>query len=195
MKRPSAVRAGLAAITSGLLLGLLTGCSGTASVAPVAYGGPFDGKDQQPIDSGQVCVPVPTGGSVAFGGDDLDNYGDRKAVIDKVTLLDPHGLHLVTAFLLGERSTDYGYSSYPPPADFLSAAWAARQPAVGATLPPEGVKERIVSAYNLVTVVKVTGTTHVGMRAVVVDYHVGSKKYRWHNLISLQVETKKKQCS
>ncbi|MEW2157152.1 hypothetical protein AB0950_17965 [Streptomyces sp. NPDC007189] len=195
MKRPAAVRTGLATITSGLLLGLLTGCSRTTSAASVAYGGPFDGKDQQPINSGQVCVPVPTGGSVAFGGDDLDNYGDQKAVIDKITLLDPHGLHLVTAFLLGERSTDYGYSPYPPPHDFRSAAWAARQPAVGATLPPEGVKERTVSAYNLVTVVKVTGTTHVGMRAVLVDYHVGSKKYRWHNLISLQVETKKKQCS
>jgi hypothetical protein len=41
--------------------------------------------------------------------------------------------------------------------------------------------------YSLVTAIRVTGSHNVGMAAVLVDY-------RWHNEVSLRVETKKPAC-
>ncbi|MET9081567.1 hypothetical protein ABZX77_06620 [Streptomyces sp. NPDC004237] len=48
--------------------------------------------------------------------------------------------------------------------------------------------------FNLVLGLRITGTSGVGTSGVVVDYHVGDRKYVWRNLTQLTIETKKSSC-
>jgi hypothetical protein len=64
---------------------------------------------------------------------------------------------------------------------------------VGATIAPQSATSK--ATHNLVVAIRVTGTAHVRMKGITVDYHVGGKKYRWHNVMGLSVETTKKACA
>ncbi|MEV7390962.1 hypothetical protein [Streptomyces sp. NPDC091215] len=184
----------LSALVMATALNAVLGCSGSATA-----GGPLDGPDWEKVGSGQVCMPAKPGATLTFGGDELHNYGHKDVVVDKVSLLEPKALRLVDAVVLPTRNTFVGYSSHYPPRkpalDGLESAWDHRRPAVGMTIAPQpDSTSDTARTHNLVVAVRVTGRTKVGMAAVIVDYHVGGTKYRWHNIISLVVETTKAAC-
>jgi hypothetical protein len=174
-------------------------------------------------------MPAATGATLTVGGDELHNSGTRNVVIDKVGLLDPTGLRFVDAVIVPTREGLIGFARRYPPSKFnrdsAGSGWAHRQPAVGATLPPQGPEDTgddqasaaaaspnaaattavattgpapsatptpVPIVHNLVVAVKVTGSSHVGMTGVVVDYHAGSVEYRWHSYTSIRVPTKGK---
>ncbi|MFE2062407.1 hypothetical protein ACFXDH_08360 [Streptomyces sp. NPDC059467] len=186
----------LSALAVAVALSTVLGCS--ASVAR-AGGGPLDGPDWEKAGSAQMCIPAKKGATLTFGGDELHNYGRKDVVVDDVALLEPKGLRLVDAVVLPTRNTFIGYDSHYPPAKFfrdaVGSAWDRRKSAVGATIAPQPVSTADGSpTHNLVVAVRVTDTARVRMTGVIVDYHVGKKQYRWHNITSLVVQTKKAEC-
>lgn len=95
----SVLRSGLSAALLTAALGVVLGCS-----APATPGsGPLDGPDWGKPDQAETCVPAKPGARLTFGGDVLRNYGGKNVVIDKVSLLQPHGLKFIDAVLLTTR--------------------------------------------------------------------------------------------
>ncbi|MER7179525.1 hypothetical protein ABT404_08580 [Streptomyces hyaluromycini] len=177
-------------------LSTVLGCSASSARAG---GGPLDGKDWEKVGAAQACIPAKPGATLTFGGDELHNYGHEDVIVDKVSLLRPKGLRLVDAIVLPTRSTFLGYDNHYPPSKFfidgVRSAWNHRRPAAGMTIAPQpDTTSDTARTHNLVVALRVTGDTKVGMAAVLVDYHVGGTKYRWHNITSLVVETKKAAC-
>ncbi|MBK6014408.1 hypothetical protein [Streptomyces sp. MBT53] len=182
------------ALALALALTLATGCS-SASGSP-SGDGPLNGPDYSDAGSGNVCLPAKPGATVTFGGDELHNYGKSKVVVDSIDLAEPHGLRYADAVIVPATTSSIGYAThYPPPKfnlDSVGTGWKRRRPAVGATLAPQSTTSK--ATHNLVVAIHVTGTSHVRMKGITVDYHVGGKKYRWHNVMGLSVETEKKAC-
>ncbi|MGW2518068.1 hypothetical protein ACWC09_13820 [Streptomyces sp. NPDC001617] len=177
-----------------LVLALTTGCSSKPGTP--AGDGPLNGPDYSDAGSGNVCLPAKQGATLTFGGDELHNYGKDKAVVDGVALAEPHGLRFTDAVLVPATTSLIGYDTHYPPSKFsldsVGAGWKHRRPAVGATLAPQSATSK--ATHNLVVAILVTGTSRVRMKGITVDYHVGGKKYRWHNVMGLSVETRKKSC-
>ncbi|WP_217546225.1 hypothetical protein [Streptomyces sp. GbtcB6] len=177
-------------------LSTVVGCSASSARAA---SGPLDGPDWEKAGSAQMCMPAKQGATLTFGGDELHNYGHKDVVVDKVALLEPKGLRLVDAVVLPTRNNFVGYDNHYPPRksflDGLESAWDSRRPAVGMTIAPQpDTTSDTARTHNLVVAVRVTGSTKVRMTGVIVDYHVGGKQYRWHNITSLVVQTKKAAC-
>ncbi|KPI17935.1 hypothetical protein OK074_8032 [Actinobacteria bacterium OK074] len=206
-----------------LLAAVLSSVSGCSALG-VGGSAPLGDASGDEIGSAQVCMPGKTGTTVTFGGEVLHNSGTGNVVIDKVSLLKPEGLRFVAAVMLHVHESLLGYDNqYPPTKFFLASvgpAWDRRQPAVGATLAPQGPDDvsdddatqsaespadaapattrstSTATVNNLVIAVKVTGhSPEARMTGVTVDYHVGRTKYRWHNITSLVVQTEKPKCS
>ncbi|MDV7214870.1 hypothetical protein [Streptomyces prunicolor] len=177
-----------------LTAALVTGCSSADQQA--SGGGPLNGPDYADAGSGEECIPAKKGGSVAFGGDELHNYGSKAVTIDRVTLSKASGLRLVEAVIVSNSTALIGYGSgWPPDPEARSGPgidWAHRRKAAGATLAPQPDNAKV--ANNLVLHLQVTAASGVHMAGVLVDYHVGSSEYVWHNVLGLTVETKKKSC-
>ncbi|MDV9170816.1 hypothetical protein R6V09_11820 [Streptomyces sp. W16] len=177
-----------------LAVTLGTGCSSTPGTP--AGNGPLNGPDYSDAGSGSVCLPAKPGATLTFGGDELHNYGKNKVVVDRVRLAEPHGLHLTDAVIVPATTSTIGYDTHYPPSKFnvdsVGSGWQHRRPAAGATLAPQATTSK--ATHNLVVAIHVTGTSRVRMSGVTADYHVGGKKYRWHNVMGLSVETGKKTC-
>ena len=182
------------ALALALALTLATGCS-SAPGTP-SGDGPLNGPDYSDAGSGNVCLPAKPGATVTFGGDELHNFGKKEVVVDSVRLAEPHGLRFAAAVLVPATTSFIGYDNHYPPSKFALASvgtgWQHRRPAVGATIAPQPANPK--GTHNLVLAIRVTGTSHVRMKGITVDYHVGGKKYRWHNVMGLSVETEKKAC-
>jgi len=182
------------ALALALALTLATGCS-SAPGTP-SGDGPLNGPDYSDAGSGNVCLPAKPGATVTFGGDELHNFGKKEVVVDSVRLAEPHGLRFAAAVLVPATTSFIGYDNHYPPSKFALASvgtgWQHRRPAVGATIAPQPANPK--ATHNLVLAIRVTGTSHVRMKGITVDYHVGGKKYRWHNVMGLSVETEKKAC-
>ncbi|MER7179881.1 hypothetical protein ABT404_10435 [Streptomyces hyaluromycini] len=177
-----------------LLAALVTSCSSGGQ--QVSDGGPLNGPDDTDAGSGEVCIPAKAGGSIAFGGDELHNYGSKAVVIDRIMLRKASGLRLVEAVIVPNSSALIGYGAgWPPDPEARNQPgidWAHRRRAAGATLSPQADDAKVVN--NLVLHLQVTDTTGVRMAGVLVHYHVGGSDYVWHNVLGLAVETKKKSC-
>ncbi|WP_262057780.1 hypothetical protein [Streptomyces sp. STR69] len=177
-----------------LALTLSTSCS-SAPGTP-AGNGPLNGPDYSDAGSGNVCLPAKQGATLTFGGDELHNYGKNEVVVDSVRLTEPHGLRFADAVLVPATTSFIGYDTRYPPSKFALASvgtgWQHRRPAVGATIAPQPATPK--ATHNLVLAIHVTGTSHVRMKGITVDYHVGGKKYRRHNVLGPSVETGKKSC-
>ncbi|MET7474983.1 hypothetical protein ABZT17_11575 [Streptomyces sp. NPDC005648] len=181
---------------SALALALVLGTGCSSAPGTPSGDGPLNGPDYNDAGSGDVCLPAKPGATLTFGGDELHNYGKSKVVVDSVGLTEAHGVRVVDAVIVPAANTFIGYAlHYPPPKsnlDDVGTGWQHRRQATGATIAPQSDKSKLT--HNLVVAIRVTGTSHVGMKHVMVDYHVGSKRYRWYNVLSLSVETRKKAC-
>ena len=107
MSRPVACLAALGCL-------VLAGCStGPASPGPL---GDTGGR-------GTLCGPVARGQVLSDGFDGLRNTGDAPARIEAVSLADPHGLRLLTAYVIPIAGDSlYGVRAGFPPAAALSPA-------------------------------------------------------------------------
>ncbi|WP_262064511.1 hypothetical protein [Streptomyces sp. STR69] len=177
-----------------MLVALVTSCSSGGHQA--SDGGPLNGPGDAEAGSGEECIPAKAGGSIAFGGDELHNYGSKAVVIDKITLRKASGLRLVEAVIVSNSSALIGYGSgWPPDPEARSGPgidWAHRRKAVGATLSPQPDNAKVLN--NLVLHLQVTAASGVRMAGVLVNYHVGRSDYVWRNVLGLTVETQKKSC-
>jgi hypothetical protein len=174
-----------------VLLVLLTCAACAGGRAPLDD--PSDGAGGQGI----LCMPVRTGGVFTDGGDVLQNHARRPAVVDAVRLSGASGLRLVDALIVPSGDSQTGYDNrLPNRADVTESGghWNRRRPAVGFTLPPQ-TGENPKPAYNLVLGLRVTGSRHVTLRNVEVDYHVGGHHYRWHDITTIHIETVRKECA
>ncbi|MGH1553442.1 hypothetical protein ACRAWF_20170 [Streptomyces sp. L7] len=136
------------------------------------------------------------GHGLLVGVRQLHNFGKKEVVVDSVRLAEPHGLRFADAVLVPATTSFIGYDNHCPPSKFALASvgtgWQHRRPAVGATIAPQPATPK--TTHNLVVAIRVTGTSRARMKGITVDYHVGGRKYRWHNVMGLSVETEKKAC-
>ncbi|MFD4507909.1 hypothetical protein [Streptomyces sp. NPDC058457] len=177
-----------------LLAALVTGCSLVHQQD--STDGPLNGPGYADAGSGEVCIPAKTGGSIAFGGDELHNYGSKAVVVDKITLKEASGLRLVESVIVSNSTAFIGYGhGWPPDPEAIDQPgidWAHRRKAVGATIAPQSDNAKV--ANNLVLHLQVSAASGVRMAGILVRYHVGDSTYVWHNVMGLTVETKKKKC-
>jgi DNA-binding beta-propeller fold protein YncE len=120
---------------------VLAGCStGPGGPGPLGDGG----------TQGTLCSQVAKGQVLSDGFDALRNTGDAPATIDSVSLANPHGLRLLTAYIIPITGRSlYGVRSGFPPAAALDPGvlWSRRHLAAGATIqlspssrrPPAGI--------------------------------------------------------
>jgi hypothetical protein len=103
-----------------------------------------------------------------------------------VTPIDPHGLHLISAYAVpdGDQSGDYLYGDQPgvPPKPPLLAEWSDRQDADGARIPhTTGARE-----FNLLLVMRTLGGIRSTDDGIDVRCHVGSQHYELRTGIGLE---------
>lgn len=154
------------------LVALGTGCSvvAYASGNPV-NSGPLGGTN---LTVGTECFPIHHRGAVITDGfNEVQNSGSAVAVIDKVTLLDPHGLRVLTAWAVPVRNLLYGVEGgYPLASKIPGLQWPDRHLAAGASMPHTGSN----AGTNLLVVIQTSGrrATDHGLN---VYYHVGDQSY------------------
>jgi hypothetical protein len=146
---------------------LLAGCASGVAVNT----GPFGNGGSQ----GEECVPLPRGGVLSYGFDEFRNSSASAAVIEKVSLADPHGLRILAAYVVPITGhTLYGVlTGFPPEAHLpLGVQWSQRQRADGATI-PHSLGHRVT---NLILVLK--PVTKIGSaRGIDVYYRVSGQQY------------------
>jgi hypothetical protein len=165
---------GLAAALALLLAGCGSGLNTTD--------GPFGRSATHAGDFGE-CLGLPRGSVATFGATSFSNSGAGQEKIEKVTLVGPHDLRLLTAWVVPVTGTtligDFG--GYPPngmkgysfPSLPPGWQWEQRQRADGAVIPHTPGHD----AINLLLVVKASGAEGT-MKDVYVYYESGSTHYR-----------------
>jgi hypothetical protein len=155
---------------------VLAGCSiGPSGPGPLGNGG----------DQGTLCSPVAKGQVLSDGFDALRNTGDAPATIEAVSLADPHGLRLLTAYIIPIAGHSlYGVRAGFPPAAPLSPGvlWSKRHLAVGASIPRSNGHH----VANLVLVLKPTASTGTAA-GTQISYRVAGQDYQLHTKIKLVV--------
>jgi hypothetical protein len=160
-------------LAGAALLAALAGCSSGHAVNT----GPF-GSVGGP---GQECFPIHPGEVITDGFDSVQNHGHATAVIDKVSLVSPHAMRLLTAYAVRFSGELYGVQAgYPPSRAAQGFPWARRQDADGVRVAPSTGHE----LTNLLLVIRTSGkrATDSGVN---VYYSVGQQHYHLKTNTSL----------
>jgi hypothetical protein len=178
VSRPAACLAALGCL-------VLAGCStGPKDSGPGPLG---DGGEQ-----GTLCSPVGRGQVLSDGFDALRNTGVAPVTVEAVSLADPHGLRLLTAYIVPVAGDYlYGVRAGFPPAAALNPGvlWSKRRLAVGASI-PRSDGHRVA---NLVLVLKPTASTGTA-GGTQISYRVAGQNYQLQTKIRLVVVVGR-QCS
>ena len=166
-----------------VLLG--SGCSSEAIVGQGPLG--------PPGDPGEVCIPVPAGGTASVGLDVLRNRDAVQATIEEVTLFEPKGVTVVGALAVPLSGTDsVGIAATFPPADptkgLRGIEWSARREAVGATVSRDG------SPQNLIVGIRPQGGEG-SASAIDVRYSAGGKTYHFRSSTKIVLRVAPLTCS
>jgi hypothetical protein len=159
-KQIAVKRVTLGGLACGLAL-LLAACSSTSS--GLSNNGPFGNGGP---NSGTICAFTKPGEVLHDSFDEFPNKGGT-ATIDKVALVDPRRLRLVTAWVVPTNGPlgDTG-PGYPPASGYLPGfRWGQRQRIPGAIVRHTRGKD----VYNLVIVMKPSGK--LGMATAVNLYY------------------------
>lgn len=146
---------------------------------------------------GGLCQATTHGAGITYGLTGFRNSGSSTATITKVDLVDPQGLRMLADSIVlidGSRPRTYFVgddAGYPPAAILLrqpgvGAAWARRQDAVGAKLPPSR-KNQPRQRYNLVLGLTVTNGTVGRAKGIDVFYTVGGQPYHLQTGIAVEL--------
>jgi hypothetical protein len=118
----------------------MVACSGITS-------GPFD----QGNDSGTLCAPVASDGSITVGIETLVNSSNEPVVIDSLRMVEPSGMSIIESRIVtfpggqDRGATLVGVVSGYPPEE--TEDWSRSVPAAGAEIPPA---EMTNDVFNLV---------------------------------------------
>jgi len=130
-------------------------------------------------------ISLAVGDKITDGDEMLRVTGDEAAVIDAVWMEGDSGLRLIDAMVVGpERRESYGVVRRWP---LHRVFGAIPQPAVGATIAP--IPGEAPLAYELLLGIEVIEPGYLIRDAVVIDYHVGDRHYRWRQVAQLVVCT------
>jgi len=171
----------LRALRLAVVLGmsLVAGCSASAS------GGPLD----QGNDSGALCAPVASDGSITVGIETLVNSARESAVIDSVGLADASRLSIIESRVVvfeGARDTGsslIGVRSGYPPHD--RKEWTQSLLASGFEIPPEAVTNDV---FNLVLGLRMDADAdRATASAIEVRYAVGRARYTYFTTNSIEL--------
>ena len=167
-----------AAVTVVVAVAVLAAMGMHASANPINTG-PFGGTGGT---IGTECFPISHPGAVVTDGfNEVQNGGAAVAVIDRITLVDPHGLRLLTAWAVPARQLLYGVEGgYPPASRIAGLRWADRQRATSARVPHTGAD----AATNLLLVISTSGLRATD-RGINVYYHVGHQSYHLRTEVGL----------
>jgi hypothetical protein len=156
----------------------LAGCSSGNAINT----GPFGNGDSP----GSNCGVVSPGGVATYGVEELINSGKATAVVERVSLTDPHHLVIKAAWVVPLDGTNsYGAQTGWPPGQLLPGVeWSRRQRAAGARVPPA----HGLHSANLVMVLKPVGRKGTA-RAVDVYYRESGQQYhlRYNTSVELKV--------
>jgi hypothetical protein len=167
------------ALVSAALAALgLAGCSSAHAINT----GPF-GDGYSP---GANCGVVSPGGVASYGVEELRNIGADTAVVERVSLTDPHHLIIKAAWVVPLNGPNaYGFQrGWPPKVLDPGVEWSRRQRAVGARVP----RAHGQHSANLVLVLKPVGRDGRA-RAVDVFYRESGQHYhlRYNTSVELKV--------
>jgi hypothetical protein len=164
----AASRGRLWAVAGALALGAALGGCGSSGL-PSGPLGPG-------MDDGHECVTQLDNGIATFGWPNVRNTTHTVAVIDKVALVSPHHLQLITTWAVPITGTSlYGaVPGFPPGTTNVPGfQWGDRHTAVGATV---RYTSKITEVTNLLFVIRVLGQRGY-TTGVDVWYHVGTQHY------------------
>jgi hypothetical protein len=153
---------------------------------------------------GGLCQPTTHGAGITYGLTGFRNSGSSTATITKVDLVDPQGLRMIADSIVsieGSRPRTYFVgddAGYPPAAVLLrqpgvGEAWARRQDAVGAKLPPSR-KSQPKQRYNLVLGLTVTNWTVGRAKGIDIFYTLGGHPYLLRTGIALSFPVAPRHC-
>ena len=152
---------------------------------------------------GQLCQPTTLGAPITYGITAFRNSGSLTAIITKVALFEPIQLRVLGTSVLSMDEVPKTYlvgddAGYPPPPILLrqpgvGRAWAQRQRAPGAKLPPSP-RNQPSQTYNLVLGLVVTNSLVGSARGIDIFYTVGGKPYLERTGISLRYPVAPKRC-
>jgi hypothetical protein len=164
------------AVVLGLII--VVNCSGTTS-------GPLD----QGNDSGALCAPVASDGSLTVGIETLVNSANDPAVIDAVHLVEPRGVSIIESRVVtfaGGRdrgATLVGVVSGYPPEE--SDEWERSASAVNAEIPS---REATDDVSNLVLGLQIDpDADNATASAIEVAYTVGGARYTYRTTNSIEL--------
>jgi hypothetical protein len=181
--------AGYAAAAAGTVL-VLAGCAG----GPPGRG-PLAGEELSELTQ---CNPASPDGLYTDGDNSIPNRGTKTAVIDSVSLVSPHAMKLLAAWVVPVMNGPI-YGAWPgrPPNGYHHPPspgfeWAARQKAVGAQIPPTpggGPGEGGDLNVNLLLLLAVPPHGAASNDGYEIAYHVGRAHYRFRTLEKLVLRT------
>jgi hypothetical protein len=176
--RMVAARRGLVAVAAGALA-LAATIAACGSHDPNAIG-PLGG----PEASGNVCLYDQHSKVITDGWPFVRNSSDSPAVIDRVSLANPKGMSLITAWAVPAGDDGYGAEPGYPPGKHLPPGieWAQRHRAAGAVVPHQ-VRP---SNTDLLFVVRILAPK-ASASGVNIWYHVGSQHWHIQTVFGLKV--------
>lgn len=157
---------------------LVAACSGVTS-------GPLD----QGNDSGSLCAPVASDGSVTVGLETLVNSANEPVMISSVRMVESSGMSIIESRIVtfpegwNRRPALVGVVSGYPPED--TEEWSSAVPAADSKIPPAGTTNDL---FNLVLGLQMdSDTDRATALAIEVEYTAGrdTHTYRTTNSIEL----------
>jgi hypothetical protein len=174
-------------IAGGLAAGLALLLAGCAGSAPNSVG-PFGGAPKSSIGE---CLFAPRGSVATLAASAFANSGGPGR-ISKITLVDPHDIKIVTAWVVPDTGLDLigVFAGYPPlgikglgpPSIPPGIQWRHRQRADGALIPHTPGQDSI----NLVLVLKASGVKGT-VKDVYIYYEAGGNNYRLDLAFAIQL--------
>jgi hypothetical protein len=157
------------------------GCSS----GPLVNTGPFGGADW---NSGFICDPLSHPGEIVTDGfiEVTDNWRGTVAVIDKISLVRPHGLKLLRAYAV-RVGNDAAYGDMPGPpsvhvAGFTYPEWRHHVNAIGARVP---YVRHLAFQTNLLLELKTSARKSTD-QGINVWYHAGTQHYHLRTHFALE---------
>jgi hypothetical protein len=165
-------------LTLVLGLALVVACSGITS-------GPLD----QGNDSGALCGPVASDGSITVGIETLVNSANEPVVIDSVHMVESRGMSIIDSRIVtfpdgrdGGATLVGVVSGYPPEE---TEEWSRSVPAVSAEIPPADMTSDV---FNLVLGLQIDpGSDKATASAIDVAYTVEGATHTYRTTDSIEL--------
>jgi hypothetical protein len=164
---------------AAILTPLLTGCSSSGKSSSVD-GGPLGGASSG--DSTLACARV--GQAVTFAAESFTNKGHSALILNRIELRDPHGVHLIGAYVVPGTAMLGVTQGWPPKFPTgIPRMWKRRQPVTGFQLAAG-------KSFNMVLGVKATARPQGSSPGMAIYYHDPAGRYVVNDHLGMIVITR-----